>query len=76
MIIADGAMCCLVSSWMISHFGRNPVRGGSPASDMRISIRAMLSEGVFAHVVIRVDSFRVLIELNVRKTAAVIRAYR
>lgn len=76
MIVAVGAMCWLVSSWMMSHLGRKPVRGGRPASDISTSRRIMLSEGVFAHVVIRVDSFSVLIELKVRNTVAVIRAYR
>lgn len=76
MIVAARAMSCLVSSWMMSHFGRNPVRGGRPASDSSASRRAALSAGVFVHAVIRVDSFRALIELSVRNTVAVIRVYR
>lgn len=67
-------MPCLVSSWMMSHFGRKPVRGGRPARDRRASRRIAFSAGVFAHVVIRVDSFSTFIEFRVRNTAAVIRA--
>lgn len=52
------------------------MRGGSPARDSRVSISIALNDGVLAHVVISVDSFRVLIECKVRKTAAVIMTYR
>lgn len=76
MIVAVGVMSCLVSSWIIIHFGRNPVRGGSPARDSRVSRRVALSDGVFVHVVISVDRFRALMVFRVRNTAAVIRVYR
>lgn len=69
-------MSCLVSSWIMSHFGRKPVRGGRPAKDRSVSRRIALSEGVFVHAVINVDSFSTFIELKVRNTAAVIRVYR
>jgi len=29
--MAAGVISCLVSSWMISHFGIKPVNGGRPA---------------------------------------------
>lgn len=74
--MAVGIISCLVNSWMISHLGRNPVRGGSPARDSRVSISIALSDGVLAHVVISVDSFRALIEFRVRNTAAVIMTYK
>lgn len=61
---------------MMSHLGRNPVKGGSPARESIVRRSMALSAGVFVHVVISVDSFRVLIEFKVRKTAAVIRIYR
>lgn len=61
---------------MISHLGRKPVRGGSPASESRVSINIALSAGVFVQVVISMERFRVLIEFRVRKTAAVIITYR
>lgn len=54
MIVAVGVASCLISSWMVSHFGRNPVRGGRPASDRRVSIRVVFSEGALVHVVISV----------------------
>lgn len=76
MIVAAGAMSCLVSSWIISHLGRKPVRGGRPASESRVSISIAFSAGALVHAVIRVDSFVVLVEFRVRKTAVVIRAYR
>lgn len=76
MIIAAGAMSCFVNSWMISHFGRKPVRGGRPAKDRSVSRRIVLSEGAFVHAVISVDSFRTFIEFMVRNTAAVIIVYR
>lgn len=70
--VAVGAISCLVSSWTISHFGRNPVIGGRPARDRRISIRVAFSTGVFVHEVMIVDSFRALILLRARNTADVI----
>lgn len=64
---------CLVSSWMMSHLGRKPVSGGSPASDSRVSIRVVFSMGVLVHEVISVDRFRVLVEFMERKMDVVIR---
>ena len=69
-------MSCLVSSWMMSHFGRNPVIGGSPARESRVSRSIAFREGIFVQAVIKVDSFDTFIEFRVRNTAAVIRAYR
>lgn len=76
IIAAAGAMLCFVSSWIISHFGRNPVRGGRPARESRVSRSAAFRAGVFVQEVIRVDSFRALVEWKVRNTAAVISVYR
>lgn len=76
MIVAVEAISCLVSSWMISHLGRKPVSGGSPARESRTSMRVAFSVGDFAHDVISVASFRVLVELRVRNTVVVIRMYR
>lgn len=64
---------CLVSSWMMSHLGRKPVSGGSPASDSRVSIRVVFSMGVLVHEVISVDRFKVLVEFMERKMDVVIR---
>ena len=61
---------------MMSHLGRKPVSGGSPARDRRVSIRVAFSIGVFVHEVIIVDSFRVLVVLRVRNVVMVIREYR
>lgn len=76
MIVAAVVISCLVSSWTISHFGRKPVSGGSPARESRVSIRVVFSMGVFVHEVISVDSFRVLVVLRVRNTVVVINVYR
>lgn len=56
--------------------GRKPVRGGSPASESRVSINIALNAGVFVQVVISVERLRVLIEFRARKTAAVIVTYK
>lgn len=58
---------------MISHFGRKPVNGGSPAKERSMSIRVAVSGGIFVHAVDIVVSFRVLIVLRVRKMGMVIR---
>lgn len=73
MVVAMVVISCLVSSWMMSHLGRKPVSGGSPARESRVSIRVAFSMGVFVHEVIIVDSFRVLVVLSVRNTVMVIR---
>lgn len=73
IIVAVVVISCLVSSWMISHFGRNPVNGGSPARESRVNMRVAFSIGVFVHEVIIVDSFRDLVVLRVRNTVVVIR---
>lgn len=69
-------MSCLVSSWMISHLGRNPVRGGRPARDSRVRSSIAFKDGTLVHAVIRVDSLKTLIVFKVRNTVAVIMAYR
>lgn len=61
---------------MMSHLGRNPVRGGSPASESRVRSSIAFSDGILVHAVIRVDSFRTFIEFMVRNTVVVISAYR
>lgn len=76
MIVAVGVISCLVSSWIISHFGRNPVRGGSPASESKESIKAAFSAGDLVHEVIVVVSFKVLIALIERNTVVVRMRYR
>lgn len=76
IVIAEGAISCLVSSWMISHFDRKPVNGGRPAKESKTAIRVAFSMGVFVHDVIIVDSFRVLVVFRVRNTVAVISEYR
>lgn len=61
IIVAVGVISCLVSSWIISHFGMKPVSGGRPARDRSVSIMDAFSVGVFVHEISIVDSFRTLI---------------
>lgn len=61
---------------MMSHFGRKPVSGGRPARDSRVSMRAALRGGFFAHEAIIVDSFVELDVLRVRKIEVVMMVYR
>lgn len=39
IVIIEGIrkLLFIVSSWMIAHLGRKPVRGGRPPRDMRMS---------------------------------------
>lgn len=69
--IAAGVISCLVSSWTMSHFGMNPVSGGSPARDRSTSIRVVFSTGVFVHEVRTMDRLRALILLSAMNTADV-----
>lgn len=76
MVVAAGVISCLVSSWIISHFGRKPVRGGSPARERRVSMRVAFRIGVFVHDVIVVDNFRDFVVLKARNTVEVMMVYR
>ena len=71
MIVAVGVSSWLVSSWRMSHFGRKPVRGGSPASESRVSMRVVLSTGAFVHAIVIVCRFMVLVVFRVRNTVVV-----
>lgn len=57
---------CLVSSMRISHFGRNPVKGGRPPRDSRVRGVMAKRMGVFVQ---EVDSELIVVEwenLNVK----------
>ena len=69
-------LSCLVSSWIMSHFGEKPVSGGRPARDSSASIKDAFSDGTFVQDVIIVDSFDVLVVLRAKKMEAVIMEYR
>ena len=69
--MAAGVISCLVNSWMMSHFGINPVSGGRPARDSSISIRVAFNTGVFVHEVRIVVRLRALILLRAMNTADV-----
>lgn len=76
MIMAVVDISCLVSSWIMSHFGKKPVSGGRPARDSSANIKDAFSAGVFVQEVIIVGSFNELVVLRVRKMVAVIMEYR
>lgn len=61
---------------MISHLGRNPVRGGRPARESRVRSSIAFKGGILVHAVIRVDSLSTLIVFRMRNTVAVIMVYR
>lgn len=73
IIVAAVVSSCLVSSWIISHLGRKPVNGGSPAKESNVSMKAAFRVGIFVHEVIIVDSLRALVLVRVRNTVVVIR---
>lgn len=76
IVVAATVISCLVSSWIISHLGKKPVSGGSPARERRVSIRVAFNIGAFVHEVIIVDSFRALVVLSMRNVVMVVREYR
>ena len=66
---------CFVSSWRISHFGINPVRGGRPPSERRDRVASAARLGALVHAV---ASVLILVDeeaLRVRKAADVITMY-
>lgn len=66
---------CLVSSWRISHFGANPVRGGRPPRESRIRGAMAVITGAFAQEVASVLMVVALFSLNIRKADSVIVIY-
>lgn len=52
MIVAVSGISCLVSSCNTSHFGKNPVIGGSPPSDSIVIIIITVRMGVFVQFVL------------------------
>lgn len=56
----------------MSHFGKNPVRGGSPPNDRRIRQVNAVRVGALAQAEANVMVFVQLMLLRVRKTAVVI----
>ena len=61
----------LVSSCRISHFGMNPVKGGSPPSDSRTKGVAVVRIGALAHDVVRALIVVVLFRVKMRKEVEV-----
>lgn len=73
--MAAGASSCLVNSCRISHFGMNPVSGGSPPSDRSIRGAKAVSAGVFAQESASVLMLVDLFNLNARNIDRVIIRY-
>lgn len=66
---------CVVSSCKISHFGINPVSGGSPPRDSSVRAVVAVMIGVFGQFIASVLIFVAPISLNVRKVAEVMMIY-
>lgn len=60
----------LVSSWMIIHFGRNPVRGGRPPSDSIMTSVDKVIRGILFHVW---DNISVVVEEYMMNSMNVVR---
>lgn len=71
-MVAVRASPWLASSWIISHLGRNPVRGGSPPKDRRIRQVRAASVGALVQAEAKVIVFVQLMLFKVRKAAPVI----
>lgn len=67
---------CLISSREIISFGANPVSGGRPPSDSKVSIAIMVSTGVLGHDVESWDIFVVFRANKVINMADVIIIYK
>ena len=63
--MAVGARSCLANSWRISHFGINPVRGGSPPKDSSTRGVKAVRAGVFVQEMARA---LMVVELLILKT--------
>lgn len=71
--MAVSGRSCLANSWRMSHFGANPVRGGSPPRDKRIRGPRPASAGALLHDDARELMFVDSEVLNVRNAEDVIR---
>ncbi len=60
---------------MINHLGINPVSGGRPANDIRMSIIVAFSIGSFVHDVIITETLFVSRSSIIRNIVEVIMAY-
>lgn len=74
-MVAVSGRFCVVSSCKISHFGMNPVRGGSPPRDSSVKAAVAVMTGVFGQFIARVLIFVASINLNVRNVADVMMIY-
>lgn len=66
---------CVASSCRISHFGINPVSGGSPPSDNSTRAAAVVKIGLLDQMVARVPIFVEDEALKVRNAEDVIKIY-
>lgn len=71
--MATSGSSCLVSSCRISHFGINPVKGGSPARDKIESISKAVRVGAFGHAKAKVLIFVAEISFSAINTVEVIK---
>lgn len=67
---------CLINSWAISHFGINPVSGGSPLNERRVNKDRTERTGFFDHEIESSLIFLVFRVMNVKNIVVVIKIYR
>jgi len=71
-MVARGARPCFVSSCKINHFGKKPVRGGSPPREKSRRGESAVRAGALAHELASILILVVLVNLNVKKAEIVI----
>lgn len=73
--MAVGARSWFINSWRISHLGRNPVRGGRPPRESRISGVSEVRTGAFVHEIASMLMVVELFNLKATKVENVITKY-
>lgn len=74
-MVAVRGKFCLASSCRMSHFGMNPVSGGSPPSDSNTIVAVAVVIGALGQHSASVLIFVAIKDLNVKKAADVIIIY-
>lgn len=73
--VAVRGRACFVSSWRISHFGRNPVSGGRPPKDRRIKGVTAVMIGIFVQEEARALMLVALFSFKTRNIEKVMTKY-
>jgi hypothetical protein len=62
-----------VNSWIMTHFGIKPVRGGSPPRDIKVAKMIVVVRGVLFHMCDRDSVVVVEVEISSKNIVSVIR---